>query len=219
MKKTYQLLIFDLDGTLIDSRLDIAQAVVQSFDELGLKKPEQNQIVRHIGLGVSHLIAGILSDSGNGNDPHLQKKAKELFLIHYSKVCTHSSKPYPGVSESLAGLSEKYKTAIFTNKPGELTEKVIGFLDWQKYFNPIFSGGSEAPKKPDPTGVEMIIQKNRVDAEHTLFIGDSSVDAQTAQNAGVDFAFARYGFDPNLDLKKFPNTWVCDQFYDLLKEL
>jgi len=196
-----RLVMFDLDGTLIDTAPEIADAVNDTLAQCGLPLVSQQQVRDWIGHGTrTLLIAALASAQGRtvqeiGADPDLPRIAG-IFDGHYQNRCGSSSQPYPHVVEVLDSLrAHGVHLAVVTNKEGRYTDTVLRAHQFDKRFDLVISGDTLATKKPDPAGIAHCLTHCAVTAAHALFVGDSSIDAATARNAGVPVWLLPYGYN------------------------
>jgi phosphoglycolate phosphatase len=185
-----QLLIFDLDGTLVDSETDLALSVNATLKKMGQETLPTEQIASYVGRGVSVLISRAL---GPGAAPENVEKGTEIFLAHYREHMLDNTNPYPGVREALADLHGR-KMAVLTNKPVKFSQLMLDGLGLADYFLYIYGGNSFENKKPDPVGVFRLMEDTQAPARQTLMIGDSVSDVMAGRNAGVWTCGVSYGF-------------------------
>ncbi|MGA2812996.1 MAG: HAD-IA family hydrolase [Candidatus Acidiferrum sp.] len=203
-------LIFDLDGTLIDSERDLIDATNATLRHLGRAELPPGTVSGYIGHGAAKLVASALGPAG---DRELHA-ALEFFLDYYQDHKLAHTRTYPGVPEALDSLAAM-PMAVLTNKPQEISAQILEALAIAKYFRVIYGGDSLAAKKPDPAGVYKILEQFKLSPEKALFIGDSEVDVQTARNAGTFCAIVNYGFGKN-DRAAFPADLYIDKLSDLV---
>jgi phosphoglycolate phosphatase len=202
--------IFDLDGTLIDSKTDLVNSVNAVLRELGRHELPAETVASYVGHGAPQLIASALGpDCGDAD----RKAALSAFLAHYEKHNLDATRAYPGVEEALAALSQ-YPMAVLTNKPQNMSRQILEGLGLTKFFSAIYGGDSFPSKKPDPSGVLSILNELATEPEHAAMIGDSDVDIQTARNASMQAIAVTYGFG-NYDRRANP----ADLYLDRLSEL
>jgi len=203
-------LIFDLDGTLIDSKLDLIHSVNAMLREL--KRPElaSETISGYIGDGAPQLVARALG--GTATEGEL-KHALQFFLGYYEEHKMDNTCAYPGVPETLAQLTH-IPMAVLTNKPERISVRILKSLGLAKYFQAIYGGNSFESKKPHPFGANKILQEFGIAAAQALIVGDSEVDVQTARNAGTRAAAVNYGFGVH-DRAVHPADIYLDRFADL----
>jgi phosphoglycolate phosphatase len=188
------LLIFDLDGTLIDSRLDLAQAVNAARGHMGLPPLENDLVCSYVGNGAPVLIRRALGE--RASEAEVQQ-ALDFFLDYYRGHALDYTTLYPGVRDSLDRLRAAGKRmAVLTNKPTKVSRAIVDGLGVGVQFFRVYGGDSFAFKKPHPIGVETLVREAGMARERTMMVGDSSVDIQTARNAGVKSCGLTYGFQP-----------------------
>jgi phosphoglycolate phosphatase len=202
--RSVRLLVFDLDGTLIDSRLDLIHSVNAMLLHLGRPELDGDVIASYVGDGAPALVRRALE---NTDDEALLRAALEYFLGYYRVHKLDHTKVYEGIPETLAGLAEssngahengaRRKMAVLTNKPVKASRDIIQALGLGDFFVRIYGGNSFTTKKPDPLGVRTLLQEMGVAAEEALMIGDSSVDVLTGRNAGLWTCGVTYGFAPH----------------------
>lgn len=191
-------LVFDLDGTLIDSRRDITTAINRMRAELGLPPLALEQVVTMVGEGARLLVERAL---GPECPPERVDPALARYLAHYWEVCLETTRPYPGIEEMLATLAAHYPLALLSNKGEALSRKILDGLGLTRFFREILGGDSLATRKPDPSGLRLLAERLGIPTERLLLVGDTWIDAETARNAGSAFALVEWGFPrpPKLD--------------------
>jgi len=188
------LLIFDLDGTLIDSRLDLANAVNATLAHLGRAPLSNERVYQYVGNGAPVLVRRAMGE--DAAEPEFQE-ALEYFLVFYREHDLDRTTLYPGVKESLDRLAAAGKRmAVLTNKPVAMSRRIVEGLGVSSYFFRVYGGNSFEFKKPHPFGALALIKEAGVSHDQTLIVGDSSVDILTARNAGVACCGVTYGFQP-----------------------
>jgi phosphoglycolate phosphatase len=206
------LLIFDLDGTLIDSRLDLAYSVNAMRAHIGMRPLDNERVYSYVGNGAPALVRRALGE--RTAEPEAQE-ALEFFLEHYREHALDNTTLYPGVREAVAGLHAAGKRlAVLTNKPVKISRAIIEGLGVGDCFFRVYGGNSFEFKKPNPVGVDALVRETGVERARTLMIGDSSVDIQTARNAGVRSCGVTYGFQPESLADPKPDLLV-DNMKDL----
>jgi phosphoglycolate phosphatase len=191
-------LVFDLDGTLIDSRRDITTAINRMRGELGLPPIPLAAVVTMVGEGARLLVERAL---GPGVPPDQVDAALARYLRHYEEVCLDETAAYPGVEEMLVALSRRYPLALLSNKGEALSRKILDGLGLSHFFSEIVGGDSLPTRKPDPAGLRVLAERLGFPLARLLLIGDTWIDAETAHNAGCAFALVEWGFPrpPKLD--------------------
>jgi phosphoglycolate phosphatase len=191
MRRT-TLAVFDLDGTLIDSRRDLAESANDMLAAYGAPPLPEDAIAGMVGCGAATLVARVLAAAGV-DVPAPQ--ALERFLTVYDGRLTEHTRPYDGVPAVLAALhSDGVHLALLTNKPLAPSLKILEQFDLARYFPWVVGGDGPWPRKPAPEGMWHLMQQASAAAGETVLIGDSAVDLQTSRNAGVAVCLARYGF-------------------------
>lgn len=191
-----ELLVFDLDGTLVDSELDLANSVNATLEKIGRRPLPVELIASYIGQGVTVLIGRALGTEAN---PDLIERATEIFLSHYREHMLDHTATYPGVREALAELDGR-KMAVLTNKPVRFSREMLKGLGLSDRFLQIYGGNSFESKKPDPVGLHRLMEETEVPASRTMMIGDSISDVLAGRNAGAWTCGVNYGFGaPTLD--------------------
>ena len=203
-------LIFDLDGTLIDSKQDLIRSVNAMLVEMGREPLHEDTISGYIGHGAPKLVGRAL---GNGTTEEERERALKFFLAHYEEHKLDSTCAYPGVTEALEEL-RGIPMAVLTNKPMRVSKRILEGLELAKYFRAVYGGNSFETKKPDPLGAKRILEELGAAAGEAMMIGDSEVDVQTARNAGTLAAAVNYGFGTH-DRAAYP----ADIYLDRLTEL
>jgi len=204
-------LIFDLDGTLIDSKLDLILSVNAMLRQLGRGELHEDIISGYIGRGAPTLVAKAL---GTEASPEDCQRGLEYFLAYYEAHKMDNTCLYPGVAKALHGLAH-LPMAILTNKPVRVSIRILEALGLADRFRVIYGGNSFATKKPDPFGANVILRELGTSADRTMLVGDSEIDVQTARNAGTFAAVVNYGFGI-YDRRAFPADIYLDRLGDLV---
>jgi phosphoglycolate phosphatase len=189
-------LVFDLDGTLIDSRRDITTAINRARAELGLPPLALEAVVTMVGEGARRLVERAFPELPDRIDQILPR-----YLELYWDVCLEATRLYPGVEEMLAVLAARYPLALLSNKGEALSRKILDGLGLSGRFREILGGDSLPTRKPDPAGLCLLADRLGLPVERLLLVGDTWIDAETANNAGCAFALVEWGFPrpPKLD--------------------
>jgi phosphoglycolate phosphatase len=204
-------LIFDLDGTLIDSKRDLINSVNAMMLEMGQPQLAEQTISAYIGHGAPQLVARAL---GGGVTEQEGRHALQFFLAHYEEHKLDSTCAYPGVPEALEKFSG-IPMAILTNKPVRVSVRILEGLGLANYFRTVYGGNSFETKKPHPQGVNTILREFGTTPGATILIGDSEVDVRTARNSGTLAATVNYGFGAH-DRAAHPADVYLDRLTDLV---
>jgi phosphoglycolate phosphatase len=185
-----RLLVFDLDGTLVDSKRDLALSVNAMRKEMGLAPLALELVSSYVGHGVTLLVRRSLGSQATDENV---EKGLAFFLDYYRQHMLDNTTPYPGVSEALEKLKGR-KMAVLTNKPVNFSREMISRLGFAPYFSYVYGGNSFPQKKPDPAGLHKLMEDLQVSAPETVMVGDSDTDILTGKNAGVLTCGVTYGF-------------------------
>jgi len=205
-----KLVIFDLDGTLIDSELDLAASVNAMLLHYGRKELPLKVIDTYIGDGAPMLIRRALGDP---SDREFLQEALNYFLAYYRDHKLDNTHPYEGIKEALqqigGGDRVSRKLAVLTNKPVRASQGILAGLGLSDRFFQVYGGNSFETKKPDPFGANTLMGEAGTTAEETVMVGDSGVDILTARNAGLWSVGVTYGFSPQ-SLEQVPPDVLVD---------
>ena len=212
-----QLVIFDLDGTLIDSRLDLVHSVNAALRHIERPELPDDVIASYVGDGAPILIQRALG--GEAVDEALVRKGLEFFLSYYREHKLDHTTVYPGISAALAAIQQSgngmpRKMAVLTNKPVNPSRAIVEALGLGKYFSQIYGGNSFPTKKPDPAGALHLLADSGVRPEQAAIVGDSHVDVRTGRNAGLWTVGVNYGFAPHT-LEGEPADVMVDHPHEL----
>ncbi len=210
-----KLVIYDLDGTLIDSSKDISDSVNWALKQLGLGKLSENVIRSYVGSGVRNLLRGALAELGKPENEQFLNKAVSLYKIRYADHLLDSTKLYPGVPNVLEYFSNK-KQAVITNKPKLFSEQILKGFGIDRYFFEIIGGDDYFPKKPSPDSVLELIRKSQIKPDETILIGDSEIDIQTAKNAKIKMIAVTYGFSSRKELASQQPDFLIGQLDEMM---
>ena len=210
----YKTLIFDLDGTLLNTLLDLASSVNYAMRECGFNERTTDEIRRFIGNGVAVLIQRSVPD---GISEEEYKKALDIFKTHYKENSRKNTAPYDGICDLLRKLKEDgYNLAIVSNKVDFAVKDLR-----DEFFNGLIDvaiGDSDATRtKPEPDMVYKAIEELGVDKESCIYIGDTDVDIETARNSGMDCISVSWGFRLCSELEEYGATMIADCAEDILK--
>jgi phosphoglycolate phosphatase len=210
------LVIFDLDGTLVDSRLDLANAVNATRRHMGMEPLTNERVYSYVGNGAPVLIRRALGDQATEAEV---QEGLEFFLEFYRDHDLDHTVLYPGVRETLDRLRDAgRRLAVLTNKPVRMSRHIVDGLGVGGHFFQVYGGNSFEFKKPHPIGVEALMREAEATPQTTMMVGDSSVDVHTARNARIRCCGVTYGFQPETLVDPAPDIVVdaMPQLADIL---
>jgi phosphoglycolate phosphatase len=206
------LLIFDLDGTLIDSKKDLADSVNAMRVWRGLPTLPDEQVSSYVGDGAPTLVRRALP----GASEEELAQALRFFLDYYREHMLDATTLYPGVREALNRLHDaRVPLAVLTNKPVRFSVQLVDRLGLTSHFFRVYGGNSFQEKKPHPVGIDNLVTESGAARERTMMVGDSAVDVRTARNARVQACGVSWGFQPET-FADAPPDFVIDQMEALV---
>jgi phosphoglycolate phosphatase len=188
---SFRLIVFDLDGTLVDTRQDLAEATNVLIAELGGRALDETLIGGMVGQGISIWLERALTTAGITPFP---PNAVERFSAIYDAGLLNHTRPYEGIPEMLQSAASKTQLAVLTNKMRRATIRILEGLDLAQYFAHVGGVDGPYPPKPAPDGMYALMKDARASASQTILVGDSPIDMHTARNAGTRICVACYGF-------------------------
>jgi phosphoglycolate phosphatase len=206
-----RLVIFDLDGTLVDSRRDLANSINGMLAHFGRPELPLEVIASYIGDGAPMLVRRALGDP---EDEQFLKQALEFFLAYYREHKLDTTVVYPGIADALDALRTggngggERRMAVLSNKPVNPSRAIVDALGLGGFFVQVYGGNSFPTKKPDPLGAITLARENAVEPGQALIIGDSDIDVLTARNAGMWSCGVTYGFAPHSLAQAPPDVLV-----------
>jgi len=210
----YSLVIFDLDGTLVDSAPNIAEALNGTLRQLGLQQFSKPTIRSWIGEGVHALLATALREAGSMRDADA---AMPVMMKHYQASLLHNPQLYPGVAEALTGLRDAGVTlALCTNKPSRFIAPLLEYLGIAAHFSHVLGGDSLPQRKPDPAPLLQLAKHFQHSPQQCLMVGDSATDAVAAHAANMPLAMVRYGYLRGFDPHNSGAVAIIDDMRELL---
>ena len=197
--QSIRLVIFDLDGTLIDSRLDLVHSVNAALRHIARPELPDDVIASYVGDGAPILIQRALG--AEAADEALVRRGLEFFLSYYREHKLDHTTVYPGIAQALSAIQGSSngtprKLAVLTNKPVNPSRAIVDALGMGKFFSQVYGGNSFGTKKPDPEGARKLVEESGVTPEQAVIVGDSPVDVRTGRNAGLWTVGVTYGFAP-----------------------
>jgi phosphoglycolate phosphatase len=193
--------LFDLDGTLVDSQLDVLGAFASAFGALGLPKPPDDDLRGVIGMRLEDCFARFV-----GADEALYKEGARLFREWYKDHYLDGTRPYPGADEALRALAQRVPIALCTMKKWQFARKILEAFGWTGLFREVLGAEEGFPAKPDPAMLLELCRRLGAAPGEVLYVGDTAMDAGMAQRAGAPFAFAAYGYGPSESVADFPKV-------------
>jgi len=209
--RSIKLVVFDLDGTLIDSRLDLVHSVNAALRHIGRPRLPDDVIASYVGDGAPILIQRALG--GEEVDDTIVRRGLQFFLSYYREHKLDHTTVYEGVKEALTAVQRASngvprKMAVLSNTPVIPSRAIVEALGLGLFFVQIYGGNSFATKKPNPEGARKLLDEVGVRPEEAVIVGDSHVDVETGRNAGLWAAGVNYGFAPHTLLEASPDVLV-----------
>jgi len=217
--QSIRLVIFDLDGTLIDSRLDLVHSVNAALRHIGRPELADDVIASYVGDGAPILIQRALG--AEAADEALVRRGLEFFLSYYREHKLDHTTVYPGIAQALSAIQgssngtsngsqngPRRKLAVLTNKPVNPSRAIVEALGMGQFFAQVYGGNSFASKKPDPEGARKLLKEIGVQPGQAAIVGDSHVDVRTGRNAGLWTVGVTYGFAPRMLEEESPDVLV-----------
>ena len=209
MKK---LILYDLDGTLVDTRQDIINGVRYALEVLKGPDLTDDEIKDCVGTGLHALIKQVFRTE----DEKLAERGSKLYREHYKKHMLDHTHLYAGAREFLEYFKDR-KQAVITNKPNPFSTEILEALGVAHFFIAILAGDNGLPFKPDPAAIHHLMEETSVTEEEVLFVGDSPVDIQAARNAGVEVVTLSHGFASEATLREAKPDHIVHDFAGLLR--
>ena len=203
--KTLSLIVYDFDGTLVDTLADIADSVNLALKELNLRSLSREIIRAYVGGGMHRLMEQALNGTGYDDIKH----AVTLFRKHYGDHLLDQTEFYPNTRETVEHFSNK-KNAIFSNKPAAFIERILNALDFRHPFHAVLGGDSLDTRKPDPSGLHLLMRQFNCSPEQVLMVGDSAIDIETGKRAGAWTCGVSYGLGNSQALQESQPHYMID---------
>ena len=206
--------LFDLDGTLIDSGRDIAEATNYTLKKLGYSPLPYEEIIKHVGYGGRKLLEGVL---GNDN-PDLIEKAVQIFREYYFNNPARYTKPYEDVPYILETLKKQNKKiAVITNKYEDISKEILKKVGLYDFIDLLIGGDTLSEKKPSPTPVLHAIDRLNTDKKSSIMVGDSETDIISGKKAGTKTCLVLYGFGKKELAKSYNPDFIVNNFSEILR--
>jgi len=203
-------LVFDLDGTLIDSKLDLALSIDATVKHMGRVPLPHDLIYSYVGNGAAVLVRRALGDTVTDAEA---EEGHRFFLAYYREHMLDNTVTYPGVRDALEMLGH-HPMAVLTNKPVRFSERILEGLGIASYFRYVYGGNSFETKKPDPEGMNTLLRSFGIAPQEAMLVGDSDVDVRTARNAGTWACGVSYGLGLE-SLRAHPPDLMLDNLAQL----
>lgn len=214
----YKLVAFDLDGTLLDTLIDLKEAVNQVYRELGMRDLTYKEMRDAVGYGNRKLFEDTyrLLTNESANDTQLDEMVAK-WSKNYEKCYLDQTVEYKGITKLLKHLASKgIKLAVISNKKDEFTKKLIAKCFKELEFVDVIGDSDKYPRKPDPTSLLAVASIANVDIKDTLYVGDSENDFKVARNAGCDSLLVTWGFRDKDVLKAYNPDYLCDSVEEII---
>lgn len=212
-KGSIRHLLFDVDGTLIDSKRDIAEAQLWVLQQLGVHRHSVDDIYPHIGRPLTEIFVDLLPPEMHGRI----SEAKRMYIAHYRPRALDTTTLFPGVEATLAALYERgIGMAVATTKSSVTANRVLEHFGLRHYFAHV-QGTDETPPKPDPYVIHQILQKQNWQEAHAILVGDSKSDILGARNAGIRVCAVTYGALSRDAVEELQPDFILDAFPDILR--
>lgn len=208
---TKKIVIFDLDGCVIDSFQDICDSANATLEHFKLPKKEDAFIRESIGGGAANLVRRITDNQSENYESVLA-----FFKAHYTQNCTHKTALYEGVYEALAKLHAEKTVAMATNKLRSITLLILEHLGVSRFFDMIVAADDLPTTKPNPECIELILKKFKLTPSDAILVGDTKIDVQTGKNASVETIGVTYGFGTRKELVESGATVIVEKMSEVL---
>lgn len=212
------LVVFDLDGTLVDSRQDLADSTNAVLESLGAPSLPLEQVVMMVGEGARVLVQRAMAAAGlDAGGPAVDEALSRFHTCYRSRLLA-TTRPYPGVSQMLDDVSPLATLALLTNKPLLPSQQLVEAFGWTSLFVRVIGGDGDVPRKPDPKGLQQLMALAQAGPESTMLVGDSMIDVETSRNACVAMCVVGYGFgQARGDLQLRGDEWIADSGPDVTR--
>lgn len=209
---SYRAFLFDLDGTLVDTAPDLSRALNHTLGKAGLGSVAESLTRHWVGHGVRAMLEAAFRHLGLCPGPEELDRYQAALVEHYAAHIADYSVPYPTVVETLHILAERAPLAVVTNKPTDLSERLLAALDLARFFPIVVGRGSTPRFKPDPEPALYACEHIGMAPEQALFVGDSETDVLCARAAGCGIVLYRHGYNHGKDPDRLGADRVIDSF-------
>lgn len=209
---SYSAYLFDLDGTLVDTAPDLSRALNHALAREGLGQVDESLTRHWVGHGVRAMLDAAFRHLGIPARQDDLDHHQAVLVDHYAAHIADHSLPYPTVVETLPALAASAPLAVVTNKPTDLSNRLLDALDLARYFEVVVGRGSTEHFKPHPEPALYACDQLGAAAEHALFVGDSETDVRCARGTGCDVVLYRYGYNHGADPDQLGADRVIDSF-------
>ena len=209
---SYRAYLFDLDGTLVDTAPDLSRALNHTLAREGLREVDESLTRHWVGHGVRAMLQAAFEHLGVPVEAGELDRHQAAIVDHYAAHIADHSLPYPAVAETLTALADRAPLAVVTNKPTNLSNRLLDALDLARYFEVVVGQGATANFKPHPEPALYACEKLGAAVEHALFVGDSETDVLCARAAGCDIVLYRHGYNHGKDPDRLGADAVIDSF-------
>lgn len=210
--KKIRFIIFDLDGTLIDSSKDLTSALNKTLNDFNIASVNEQEVTKSIGSGIRNLLESILRE----NSITSIADAREFFQSHYSSLLTEKTFVYDGMIEFLQGTSDIQKV-VLTNKSNVFVDQIMTSLNLRKYFSAVYGLESFPTNKPDPGPIHQIAKIHQVSLDQMIIIGDTEADIMAGRAAGIKTCAVSWGYGDYPHIKELEPTYWAHETADLIE--